>query len=226
LAILKVAELNLPSISLGSSANLQLGEAVVAIGTALGQFRHSVTTGVVSGLDRSITASNSFGSRVEDLSHLIQTDAAINPGNSGGPLLNGRGEVVGVNVATSVVGQSVSFAIPIDVVKASLDNFEQTGEFERPFLGVSYRLVNIPQSINETYSSGSQIMEILDGSAASKVGLERGDVIVTVDGVALVGGDLAKTLNSRKVGEVVEIGYLRGKGVETARLMLESKKRE
>lgn len=140
LAILNVEELNLSGLELGDSDELKVGQSVIAIGTALGEFRHTVTTGVISGLGRGIEAGDIFGSR-EFLEGVIQTDAAINPGNSGGPLLNSKGEVIGVNVAVSANAQNIGFAIPINVVKASLDNFNKTGQFDRPLLGIRYQMI-------------------------------------------------------------------------------------
>ncbi|MEK7182760.1 MAG: trypsin-like peptidase domain-containing protein, partial [Patescibacteria group bacterium] len=141
LSILKVsptAASILEPVELGDSSNLKVGQFVIAIGTALGEFRHTVTTGVISGLGRGITAGTPFEGFVERLDNVIQTDAAINLGNSGGPLLNSAGQVIGVNVAVAAGAENVGFAIPINVVKDSIQNFEQTGRFSRPFLGVRY----------------------------------------------------------------------------------------
>src|SRR4030042_1619021 len=105
----------------------------IAIGTALGEFRQTVTTGVISGLGRGITAGSPFEGLAERLDNIIQTDAAINPGNSGGPLLNSAGQVIGVNVAVASEGQNIGFAIPINIVKDALSEFQKSGgKFERP----------------------------------------------------------------------------------------------
>ncbi|MDE2311742.1 MAG: trypsin-like peptidase domain-containing protein [Patescibacteria group bacterium] len=117
IAIVKVSGSNFPTVSLGDSSGLKLGQAVAAIGNALGEYNNSVSTGVVSGLDRSIQASDQSGGSTEQLTGVIQTDAAINPGNSGGPLLDLNGYVIGIDVATALSGQNIGFAIPINQVK-------------------------------------------------------------------------------------------------------------
>ncbi len=124
LAIIKTDGFSVSSLPLGDSGNLRVGEEVIAIGTALGKFRHTVTTGVVSGLGRGVQAINEESKVVEDLEGLIQTDAAINLGNSGGPLLNRSGKVIGVNVAISAGAENIGFALPINMVKDSIENYK------------------------------------------------------------------------------------------------------
>ncbi|MBX4200432.1 trypsin-like peptidase domain-containing protein [Candidatus Parcubacteria bacterium] len=121
IAVIKIDASNLPTVPLGESSNLVLGQTVAAIGNALGEYSNSVSVGIVSGLDRTIEAGD-YDGNVETLSGVIQTDAAINPGNSGGPLLDLNGEVTGVNVATVRGSNNISFAVPIDVVKNILKN--------------------------------------------------------------------------------------------------------
>ncbi|TSC53199.1 MAG: protease, partial [Microgenomates group bacterium LiPW_16] len=116
LAILKIEATGLKPVEMGDSSKLKVGQFVIAIGTALGEFRNTVTTGVISGLGRGITAGSPFEGYVERLDNVIQTDAAINPGNSGGPLLNSAGQVIGVNIAVAASGQNIGFAIPINVI--------------------------------------------------------------------------------------------------------------
>lgn len=123
LAIIKVDDFSIPPLSLADSDALRVGEEVVTIGTALGEFRHTVTTGVISGLGRSVQSIDSGLKKVDDLTGLIQTDAAINLGNSGGPLLNRSGEVIGVNLAVAVGSENISFALPINIVKELVDNY-------------------------------------------------------------------------------------------------------
>ncbi len=133
----------LKPVEIGDSGNLQVGQFAIAIGTALGEFRNTVTTGVISGLGRGIEAGSSFQGYVEQLDNVIQTDAAINPGNSGGPLLNSAGQVIGINVAVAQGAQNVGFAIPINTVKDALNQFRTTGKFApKPFLGVEYQMVS------------------------------------------------------------------------------------
>jgi serine protease Do len=131
-----------PVVKLGDSDNLEIGQTVIAIGNALGEFRNTVSSGVVSGLGRKITASDSSGALVETLENVIQTDAAINKGNSGGPLLNLKGEVIGINTAVASGAQSIGFALPINKVKRAIEQVKNTGEIIYPFIGVRYVLIN------------------------------------------------------------------------------------
>lgn len=204
LAILKISG-NVPdALELGDSDNLRVGQFAMAIGTALGEFRHTVTTGVISGLGRGITAGDQFGGFVEELSNVIQTDAAINPGNSGGPLLNSAGQVIGVNTAVAQA-QNIGFAIPISIVKNTLDNFNQTGQFDRPFLGVRYRMLDKEMAQANSLPEGAYIVEVIRDSAAATAGLEVGDIVTEMNGVKVVEaqGGLAQLINSLKVGEKV-----------------------
>ena len=123
-AILKINATDLKPVELGDSSKLKVGQFVIAIGTALGEFRHTVTTGVISGLGRGITAGDVFEGYVEKLDNIIKTDAAINPGNSGGPLLNSAGQVIGINVAVAQGANNIGFALPINVVKDSFNSFQ------------------------------------------------------------------------------------------------------
>lgn len=216
LAIIKVND-KLPAVELGDSDKLKVGQFVIAIGTALGEFRHTVTTGVVSGLGRGITAGDAMGGQAEELDNVIQTDAAINPGNSGGPLLNSAGQVIGVNVAVSQAGQNIGFALPINVVKTSLQNFNTTGQFDRPFLGVKYRMIPKDTALLNDVPEGAYIVEVVDGSPAAVAGIKQGDIIVKLDGKAIkdTEGGLASVINALKVGQnaTVEI-YRDGKTIE------------
>lgn len=210
LAILKV-DAQIPAMELGDSDQIKVGQFVIAIGTALGEFRHTVTTGVVSGLGRGIEAGSGFGGYVERLDNVIQTDAAINPGNSGGPLLNSAGQVVGVNVAVAQGGQNIGFAIPINVVKQSLDNFNKTGQFNRPFLGVQYRMLPRQTALMNDLPEGAYIIEVMDGSSAAEAGLRPGDVITSMAGKSVKeeNGGLATIINTLKVGDRVDVEYYR-----------------
>lgn len=211
IAILKInASLN--PIELGDSQQIKVGQFVVAIGTALGEFRHTVTTGVVSGLGRGIEAGDGFGGFVEQLDNVIQTDAAINPGNSGGPLLNSAGQVIGVNTAVSAQGQNIGFAIPINVIKASIDNFNATGKFERPFLGVAYRIIPQETALLNNVPQGAYLVEVVPSSPAEQAGLQEGDILMTFDGTVLSekdDGNLALLINKRKINDKVIVEYWR-----------------
>lgn len=124
LAVLQVPQANLPALRLGNSADVRLGQEVIAIGSSFGELQNSVTSGIISGLGRNITAGSPYEGYVEELQNVIQTDAAINPGNSGGPLLNMQGEVIGINTAGSIGGQNIGFAIPVDVLHTFLQTLE------------------------------------------------------------------------------------------------------
>jgi serine protease Do len=209
LAILRVEGMQAPALPLGNSDALQVGEGVIAIGTALGQFRHTVTTGVISGVGRGIEASSGAG-MTESLEGVIQTDAAINPGNSGGPLLNMDGVVIGVNVAVSVSAQNIGFALPINVIKDSIANFEKTGQFNRPFLGVSYRMISEQAAVMNNLPQGAYLVEITPESTAATLGLEAGDVLTTINSSKLSeSNDLIKIVNSLSIGDKIEVTFWR-----------------
>ena len=203
LAIIKINNGDLVPVELGDSSKLRVGEFTMAIGTALGEFRNTVTTGVISGIGRGITAGDPFGGYQERLDNLIQTDAAINPGNSGGPLLNSAGQVIGLNVAVASGAENIGFAIPINIVKEALDNFEKTGSFNRAYLGVKYRMIGADLARLKDLPEGAWISEVVKDSPADKAGLEQGDIIKKADGTALTeeGTDLAKAISSHKVGD-------------------------
>jgi len=210
LAILKIdpdVTSGLKPVELGDSDKLKVGQFVIAIGTALGQFRHTVTTGVISGLGRGITAGSPFEGYVERLDNVIQTDAAINPGNSGGPLLNSAGQVIGVNVAVAAEGQNIGFALPINLVKESLANFEKTGRFERPFLGVRYRMISQDLALLNDVPQGAYVVEVVENSPADKAGIKEGDIITKLDGqpVREKDGGLAKLIAQKKIGDTVRL---------------------
>ena len=225
LAILKIEASGLNPVELGDSDKLKVGQFVIAIGTALGEFRHTVTTGVISGLGRGITAGSPFEGYVERLDNVIQTDAAINPGNSGGPLLNSAGQVIGVNVAVAAEGQNIGFALPINLVKETLANFEKTGRFERAFLGVRYRMISQDLALLNDVPQGAYIVEVVSGSPAEKAGIKQGDIITKLDGqpVREKDGGLAKLIAGKKIGDRVRLTIWReGEERETEAVLEES----
>ncbi len=206
-AILKITASNLPTVELGSSGKLEVGQLAIAIGTALGEFRSTVTTGVVSGLSRGITAGSPFEG-AEKLENVIQTSAAINPGNSGGPLLNSSGQVIGVNVAVASDAQNIGFALPIDLLKDSLKTFESNGQFKpKAFLGVQYRMITRDLSILNEIPEGAYVQAVVADSPADKVGIVKGDSITKFDGknVREADGGLSKFVASKKPGDSVEL---------------------
>lgn len=208
LAILKIDDSGgLKPIELGESDDLKVGQFVIAIGTALGEFRHTVTTGVISGLGRGITAGSPFESYVEQLDNVIQTDAAINPGNSGGPLLNSGGQVIGVNVAVVAQGENIGFAIPINTAREVIENFNKTGQFARPFLGVRYRMISQELALLNEIPQGAYVVEIIVDSPAEKAGIKAGDIIIKFDDQAVrkEDGGLAKLISTKKIGDKIEL---------------------
>mgnify|MGYP000269903417 CR=1 FL=1 len=183
LAIIKIDAKDLTPIEMGDSDQIKVGQFAIAIGTALGEFRHTVTTGVISGLGRGITAGSAYEGFVERLDNVIQTDAAINPGNSGGPLLNSVGQVVAVNVAVAQGAQNIGFAIPINVVKKGLEQFSTNGAFaSKPFLGVQYQMISKQSALMNEVPQGAYVAEVVAGSPAEKAGIKVDDIITELNG--------------------------------------------
>ena len=210
LAILKVTASGLPVLSLGDSDQIKIGQSVVAIGNALGKFSNTVTKGIISGIGRGITAGSSFGGDTEELDDVLQTDAAINPGNSGGPLLNLSSEVVGINVAVASGAENIGFAIPINLVKSAVAQFEETGKIIRPFLGVSYYLVTEDAAKVQDLPQGAFVQEVTAGSAAARAGVKAGDVITAIDGESITEkNSLAKIILKYEVGDKVVLTIVR-----------------
>ena len=218
LAILKIDKESLPAVNLGDSSQLKVGQTVIAIGTALGEFRSTVTKGVVSGLGRGIVAGDGrlYSERLDDV---IQVDAAINPGNSGGPLFNSSGEVIGVNVAVSQNGENIAFALPINLIKSSVNNFRRTGEFDRPYLGVSYRVISNKLAEINQLPVGAYVDKVVEDSSADKGEIKKGDIITMIDGREINEEDsllIVEIINQKKIGDEVEIKYFRdGKDYES-----------
>lgn len=208
LAIIKIDAMGLKPVDMGDSTKLKVGQMAIAIGTALGEFRNTVTVGVISGLGRGITAGSPFEGYVERLDNVIQTDAAINPGNSGGPLLNSSGQVVGVNSAISSEGQNIGFALPINIVKDALNQFNKSGgKFERPFLGVKYKMITRDLALLNEVPEGAYVQEVVTGSPADKAGIEADDIIIKIDGKKISddSGGLASVIAGKKVGDKISV---------------------
>lgn len=217
LAILKINTDNLQPLALGDSSRLKLGQMAIAIGTPLGEFKNTVTVGIVSGLGRGITAGSPFEGFVEKLDNVIQTDAAISPGNSGGPLLNSKGEAIGVNTAIAQEGQNIGFAIPVNVVKELIENFKKNGgSFERPYIGVRYKMIDKQTAILNDIVEGAYIVEVIADSPAEDAQLQEEDIIVEFDGQKVKGDDeqgLAKMISAKKIGETVKVKIWRDKSL-------------
>lgn len=209
-------------VELGDSENLQVGQTVVAIGTPLGEFRQSATSGIISGLGRGIDTGNPFEGYVERLDNIIQTDAAINPGNSGGPLLDSGARVIGINVAVAAGAQNIGFAIPINVVKSSIEQFRQTGEFVRPFLGVQYQIISKEAALANDLPQGAYVRGVVDGSPAELAGIKVEDIIIKFGGEKIVAkeGGLAQLVNKHKAGDVVNVEIWRDGKTENLTITL------
>jgi serine protease Do len=209
-------------LSLGDSDSLKLGQSVIAIGNALGQFQNTVSLGVVSGLSRSIVAGDQGSS--EALDQVIQTDAAINPGNSGGPLLNLNGQVVGIDTAIVEGSQNIGFALPINDIKTVISSVQATGKIIRPYLGIRYEEItpDIQSANNLSVDYGDLVIKgetasdlaVIPGSPADKAGIVENDIILEVDGVKLdQDHDLAQMVRAKSVGDIVKLTIL-DKGVQ------------
>lgn len=218
LAVLKIGASGLPTVELGDSDSLELGQTAIAIGNALGEFRNTVSVGVVSGLSRTVTASGP-GVGEETIQGVIQTDAAINPGNSGGPLLNLRGQVVGINTAIAEGAQNIGFTIPINRAKRDIQSVIRSGEIQAPFLGVRYITITpeiaktrrLPVENGALVRGNDQGPAVQPGSPAAQAGLAAEDIILEVNGQKIdpdhVLGDIVSGFN---VGDTITLRINRG----------------
>lgn len=220
IAFIKIEANELTPLEFGSSENLKVGQTVIAIGNALGEFSNTVSSGIISGLKRDIRASDSTGRNSELLDDVIQTDASINLGNSGGPLLDITGKVIGVNVAVAADAQNIGFAIPSDVVVDLLDRLNENGEIERPILGVRYQLVteslvktnNLKTDHGALVGRGAtaQDLAVIPGSPADKAGIKENDIILQVDDkVVSLNSPLQNIIQQYRINDEVLLKILR-----------------
>lgn len=224
-ALLKIKNVSeLPTVTLGDSKTISVGQQVIAIGNALGMFQNSVTSGIISGTGRSITATDSTYSSAENLTDMIQTDAAINSGNSGGPLVNAAGEVIGINTAVNAEGNGIGFAIPISSVKGLLKNVIENNSTARAYAGVYYQNINaelakeynLPVTAGAYIYSDSSYTAVISDSPAAKAGLKDKDIIISVNGIKIgESGSLSSLLGEYAPGDTVQLVVLRN-GTETA----------
>lgn len=223
IALIKIDVKNLPYLKLADSDKLEVGESVVAIGNALGEFKNTVSAGVISGLSRSLSASGGGGFK-EFLYKVIQTDAAINKGNSGGPLLNLNGEVVGINVALAEDSSNIGFSLPINSVKSVIDQVKKTGKISRPYVGIRYVVIdeNVKKELDLSVAYGVLVMKgtgedepaVIPGSPAEKAGIIEGDIVTSVDGELItLNNDFMSLIRSKKVGDKINL-LVNSKGVE------------
>lgn len=235
LAVIKINGSGFKYLTFGDSDKLQVGQTVIAIGNALAEFRNTVSVGIVSGLSRSIVASDRLGRNAEALDQLIQTDAGINQGNSGGPLINLAGEVVGVNVAMADGAENIGFALSANSVKSIVESVQKTGKIVRPYLGVRY--VEITEELKERnklsvdygvlVQRGAEASDlaVIPGSPADKAGIVENDIILEVDGIKLTNDQsLASIIRTKKVGDSVRLKVLSKGKEKTVTVTLEEMK--
>lgn len=218
-AVLKIDGKSFPYVELADSDKIQLGEDVVAVGNALGEFSDTLSAGIVSGLSRYITAFGGVDHQMQNLRGLIQTDAAINPGNSGGPLVNMGGQVVGINTAMIMGAQNIGFAIPINYAKKDLAEVKKFGKIVVPFLGVKYVLLNKEMAkANKLHSENGALVvrellgeePVIKGSSADKAGIKEFDIIIECNGQKItMQNTLAQILQKCKIGQETTFKVLR-----------------
>ncbi len=212
----------LTPVVVGDSSKVQVGDNVVAIGNALGQFQNTVTSGIISGYGRSLQASDASGSgaSAENLDDLFQTDAAINEGNSGGPLVNLNGQVIGINTAIAGNAQSIGFAIPINDVRGLISQVLKTGKFTRPYLGVHYipLTADVANQYHLTVQNGAFIApssdpassSVVSGSPADQAGLQESDIITAVNGTTIdQTHSLTSLLDQHQTGDKINLTVIR-----------------
>ena len=231
-AFLKINDLKgqkLTPVTLGDSSKMQVGDRVIAIGNALGQFQNTVTSGIISGYGRDVTATDQTGLGTETLSDLFQTDAAINPGNSGGPLVNISGEVIGINTAVAGGAQNIGFAIPVNDIKGLIEGVLADGELKQPYLGVRYLSLtdDIAYQYNLSVNRGAYIApsnqtSVLPDSPADKAGLKEKDIITKVNNIAIDDKtNLSSALSRFRVGDSVKLTVIRAGKTMTLNAILE-----
>ena len=218
-AILKVENPeDFKPVTIGDSKTVNVGQEVIVIGNALGEYSNSVTSGIISGTGRELVASDQSGNAYEKLTDMIQTDAAINGGNSGGPLVNAAGQVIGIATAYASTSQTVGFAIPISNVKGIINNVLETGKFERAVLGVQYLSItsDVAEEEGLKYNYGAYLKSeknkssIISGSAGDLAGLKDGDIILEVNGVKIgKAGSLSTLVGEYKVGDEITLKVAR-----------------
>lgn len=240
-AIIKISALKMPTLTLGDSTTVELGQPVLAIGNALGLFKNTVSSGIISGLSRAIAAAPDLpaGRRapstpLKEMRGLIQTDTAINPGNSGGPLMNLRGHVIGINAAIVFGAQNLSFSIPINAAKRDLADIKQFGRIKRPLLGLRYICIDdmIKEKMKLPVNYGALVMGhgplahgVIPGSPAAHAGIKEKDIILECNGVKIANGKTPQDfLEELSVGDIMKLKILRnGQEKEVSVVLAERK---
>lgn len=234
IAIIKIDGADFPVLNLGDSDALKVGQSVIAIGNSLGEFSNSVSLGIVSGLKRDVTAGSGMGDS-ERLTNIIQTDAAINPGNSGGPLLDIRGNVIGINVAVAQGAENIGFALSVNDIKKTIEQVKSGGKIVTPFLGIRYVLLdeeiqkenNLPYSYGALVSRGEKITDfaVIPGSPADKAGIVENDIILEIDGKKVdEKNQVSDIIASLGVGDEIEIKIWHKGDEKEVKVKLEEKK--
>ena len=231
-ALVKVDATGLPTVALGDSSGLKVGQLAVAIGSPLGRFPGTVSSGIVSGLDRSLDISDISNGAVR-LRHLIQTDAAINPGNSGGALLDGDGRLIGINTAMAGNSQGLGFALPIDIAKPIVEQVRAGKPIARPWMGVAYQQIDAQLAKDQSLpvqagawvhadpSSGGTAGPVVGGSPAADAGIKDGDIITAIDGVTVdATHPLDLLLLTSEPGQAVTVTVLRDGASQDLQLTL------
>jgi serine protease Do len=231
-ALLKVEGSNFPFLKLSAQDERRLGQTVIAIGNALGEFRNTVSVGVISGLSRSILAGNPMAGDTEQLNRIIQTDAAINEGNSGGPLVDSSGQVIGMSTAVAQGAQNIGFAIPVKDLKRVLTSYEKYGHIVRPYIGIRYAAIT-PELAKENHLSITQgalivrgdtpdQLAVAPGSPADKAGLRENDIILKIDDQGLTEDlSVADIIQEKLPGDTVELLISRQGKEQTVSVRLE-----
>lgn len=222
---------DLTAVTFGDSSTIRVGQQVVAIGNALGQYQNTVSSGIISGKGRPIAASSEDGDSSESLTDLLQTDAAINPGNSGGPLLNFSGQVIGMNTAVASEAEGIGFAIPINAVKGTLKSVLAGKGVQRSYIGLRY--VGITAALAKEYSlpvkvgayvvGGDGEAAVVSGGPADRAGLKNKDILTKINGETIgEAGSVSTLIGEYAPGDTVEVTYLRGKTEHTVKVTLDA----
>jgi len=228
LAVIKINRSGLPAAEFGSTNKLQVGELAVAIGSPFG-FEHTVTSGIVSALNRTVSVPDSSGDATTTYTNLIQTDAPINPGNSGGALSDAKGRVIGINtliISTSGVTEGVGFAIPAETVKDVADQLIEKGKASHPYMGISGSNIDdvLIDASKLSVGKGAIVLDVLKGTPADKAGLKKNDVITAIDGKKVETMDeLLVEIRQKKVGDTISVTLYRGSEQRTVELTLVEK---
>lgn len=219
---------NLKPAEIGDSSSIRIGQKVVAIGNALGQYQNTVTSGIISGTGRPVSAQ--AGETVETLTDLLQTDASINPGNSGGPLVNVAGQVIGINTAIASDATGIGFAIPINATKGLMSGVLQSGKISRAYLGVSYQTITpeIAKQFNLSVSKGAYVVAanqsanaVVAGGPADKAGVKNRDIITKINDKEVgENGGVASLVGEYKPGDTIQLTILRDGKTLTVRVTL------